>query len=1040
MYDAGHILIVDGDEGSSRSLKLILNETGYQAETASTGREALEKGQATPFNLALVDLSLPDMEATQLLESLKELHPAMAFMVLNGRASVTNAPRIFNNSTSAYLSKPVDMDEVLARIEDLLERQRLIRDKARAETQRDATLEMLHQRNSQLELLSEAARAFSSSLDLDQVLMSVLDETRRLLGAIGVSVWLADPLPKDGNSKPGELVCRQAVGHGSDLIRGWRLAPGQGIAGWVAGSGQGLIVPDSHADERYFDGVEKATGTHLRSVLNVPLRISLRGSSANVVPNSGYHSQVLGVIQVVDTQVDRFDLADLKLLESLAASAAVAIHNAWLYEQAQAEIAERVRVEQALRESEQQYRLTMSEVRLRHRELALLNRIIAASAADLEPASFLETTCRELAQAFEVPRVTATLLSEDKTQACIMAEYRANGGLPGPDAHGSAVGTTIPIAGNSAYQYLLTYKAPFTAPNSQPDPESRSGDALMSETGLDSFLIIPLLVSGEVAGSLLLEALAPRRFSAAEVSLAWSVADQVSGALARAQLAETHRRLIVAIEQAHESVAILDVQGIILYVNPAFERITGYSQAEVVGGRLDMLRSGQHEPAFYEDLWATVRSGQVWHGRIVNKKKDGSLYTDETTITPVRNESGAIVNFVEIKRDVTRELELEQQYRQAQKMEAVGRLTAGIAHDFNNLLTAINGFAELVQFRLSPDDPAQELVSKVRDSGRHAVSLVQQLLAFSSRQIVEPQVLDLNRAVKAMEKILRRIIGEDVVLETCLAHDLWPVKLGRVQIEQVILNLAVNARDAMPTGGRLAIETANVVLDEAYAASQVEVEPGEYVLLRVSDTGVGMSQQVQAHLFEPFFTTKERGKGTGLGLATVYGIVAQSGGHIRVESEPGAGSIFTIYLPRCREPLPAPSEPGVERVVPDGVETVLVVEDDAPMRELAHLVLKQQGYTVLEAEDGPGALRLAADHAGPIHVLLTDVIMPRMCGQALAQQLAGLCPGLRVVYMSGYPDDEIAQYGELEADAAILHKPFSPMDLARKVRAVLDQA
>jgi PAS domain S-box-containing protein len=1037
MRDRGHILIVDGDEGSGRSLKLILSETGYQADMAGSGREALDKAQADSFDVALVDLSLADMEGGQLLESLKKLHPAMAFVVLDGHSAPTSAPHPFSNGVSACLAKPLDAHTVVAKIEDLLERQRLIRDKARAETQRDATLEMLHQRNSQLELLSEAARAFSSSLDLDQVLMTVLDETRRLLEASGVSVWLVDPQPKDDDARPGELVCRQAVGDGSELVRGWRLSSGQGIAGWVAASGQGLIVPDSHADERYYDGVEKATGAHLRSILNVPMRIWPRGASTGGANHSGRPGQVLGVIQVVDTQVDRFGPADLKLLESLAASAAVAIHNAWLYEQAQAEISERARAEQALRESEQQYRATLDEVRRRHRELALLNRVIAASAADLEPTSIFETACRELAQAFHVPHVTATLISEDKTRARVMAEYLAQGGL---DAGGPTLGQTMPVAGDVAYQYLLMHKAPFIVTNAQPDGDSASGEVQRSDSGPGALLSLPLLVSGEVVGSLYLKALAPRKFSAAEVSLAWSVADQVSGALARARLAETHQRLIVAIEQAHESVVIQDAQGIILYVNPAFERITGYGQAEAVGGRLDMLTSGQQEPAFFEEMWATVRAGQVWHGRIVNKRKDGSLYTDETTITPVRNQRGAIVNFVEIKRDVTRELELEQQYRQSQKMEAVGRLTAGIAHDFNNLLTAINGFAELVQFRLAPDDPAQELVSKVRDSGRHAVGLVKQLLAFSSNQVIEPQVLDLNGVVRATEKMLRRVIGEDVVLETGLADDLWPVKVDRTQIEQVIVNLAINARDAMPTGGRLAIETANVVLDEGYAASQADVEAGDYVLLRVSDTGVGMSQHVQAHLFEPFFTTKERGKGTGLGLATVYGIIVQSGGHIQVESELGVGSTFTVCLPRCCESLTAPVTPGVEQAVPAGAETVLVVEDDTPMRELAHLVLEQQGYTVLEAMDGPGALDLAADQSGPIHVLITDVIMPHMNGPALARQLTEFCPGLRVVYMSGYPDEEIEQYGVLEADAAFLHKPFTPMDLARKVRAVLDHA
>ncbi len=497
-------------------------------------------------------------------------------------------------------------------------------------------------------------------------------------------------------------------------------------------------------------------------------------------------------------------------------------------------------------------------------------------------------------------------------------------------------------------------------------------------------------------------------------------------------------RLTTAIEQAAEVVVITDTEGNIVYVNPAFERITGYSRAEVIGRNPRILKSGHQSLAFYQDLWSTICAGGVWSGDFINKKKDGTLYTEEATISPVRDEHGAIINYVAVKRDVTHERELEEQYRQAQKMQAIGQLTAGIAHDFNNLLTAINGFAELMQSQLSPDDPLQEFVEKILSPGRRAAGLVRQLLAFSRKQVIQPQILDLNYVVADMDRMLRHIIGEDIELETILAPELWPVKVDPAQIEQVIVNLAVNARDAMPNGGRLTVEANNVVLEEDYAAHHPEVEPGEHVLLAVSDTGVGMSHEVQAQIFEPFFTTKEVGKGTGLGLATVYGIVKQSGGHIGVHSEEGHGTTFKVYLPRAEEVArPVAPQQGMADT-PAGDETILLVEDDDEVRDLARQVLQGLGYTLLEAAGGQEALRLAAGHPGPIHLLLADVVMPGMSGMALAEQLVGSRPDLKVLFMSGYIDEAIAHHGVLEPGIPFIQKPFSPIALARKVREVLD--
>jgi signal transduction histidine kinase len=383
--------------------------------------------------------------------------------------------------------------------------------------------------------------------------------------------------------------------------------------------------------------------------------------------------------------------------------------------------------------------------------------------------------------------------------------------------------------------------------------------------------------------------------------------------------------------------------------------------------------------------------------------------------------------------------QLEEQYYQAQKMEAVGRLTAGVAHDFNNLLTAINGFAELIQAQLRPDDPVQEMAAAVLRSGQRAASLVRQLLAFSRKQIIQPQVLNLNTIVVELDKMLQRVIGEDIDLKIRLAPELWPVKVDPAQMEQVILNLVVNARDAMPTGGQLTIETANVVIDDNYVADHLDSQPGKYVLLTISDTGFGMSPEVKAHIFEPFFTTKERGHGTGLGLATVFGIVKQSGGNIWVYSEEGMGATFKIYLPAVEEKITRPSallEAGPE--LPVGSETILLVEDDMGVRELLRRVLPKLGYTLLEAGSGQEALRLLADYPDPVHLLLTDVVMPGISGKTLAEEVSRARPDLKTLFMSGYTDEAIVQHGVSDAEVAYLQKPFSLMALAAKIRSVLD--
>jgi signal transduction histidine kinase len=383
---------------------------------------------------------------------------------------------------------------------------------------------------------------------------------------------------------------------------------------------------------------------------------------------------------------------------------------------------------------------------------------------------------------------------------------------------------------------------------------------------------------------------------------------------------------------------------------------------------------------------------------------------------------------------------LEAQLLLSQKMEAIGRLAGGVAHDFNNILTAIGGYSDLLLADLPEGDPRRRDVEEIHEATERAAGLTQQLLAFSRRQVLQPKVVDLNALVTDIEKLLRRLIGEDILFATVLQPRLGNVRADPGKLEQVIVNLAVNARDAMPDGGRLTIETRNVQLDESYAVDHPSVQPGRYVLLAVTDSGVGMSEETKARIFEPFFTTKARGKGTGLGLATVYGIVNQTGGHIWAYSEAGKGTVMRVYLPRVDEPADPVERPGDD--APEalrGTETILLVEDEAPVRAVTTKLLIRNGYTVFEAADGAAALALVdGDKKGVrVDLLLTDVIMPGMSGRELADQLKARRPGLRVLFMSGYTDDAVIRHGMLEPGLAYIEKPFRPPALLRKVREVL---
>jgi PAS domain S-box-containing protein len=505
----------------------------------------------------------------------------------------------------------------------------------------------------------------------------------------------------------------------------------------------------------------------------------------------------------------------------------------------------------------------------------------------------------------------------------------------------------------------------------------------------------------------------------------------------RKRAEESQALLATAVDQSAETIMITDAAGTISYVNPAFEKATGYTREEVIGHNPRLLKSGQQDAEFYRQMWTVLSRGEIWSGHFINRRKDGTHFEETATISPVRDAAGQIVNYVAVKRDVTNENRLEAQLRQAQKMEAVGSLAGGVAHDFNNLLGVIMGYGEIVYRQLAGEDPLKGKVGQILKAAERAAGLTRQLLAFSRKQVLQPKILDLNTVVSDMDKMLRRLIGEDVEFTTLLEPHLGSVRADPGQIEQVVMNLVVNSRDAMPEGGRLTIETHNADLDAEYAATHSPARPGPYVALVITDSGSGMDAATQALIFEPFFSTKGVGKGTGLGLATVYGIVKQSEGHIWVYSEVGVGTTFKIYLPRIDEEavLERPPEPGP---LLRGSETVLLVEDAESLRELLREALETNGYTVLVARDGAEALQIAAAHAGPIHMLVTDVIMPGMSGPKIVDLLAPRRPEMKVLFVSGYSDESLTRHGLVGPGRAFLSKPFGPEVLLRKVRESLD--
>jgi two-component system cell cycle sensor histidine kinase/response regulator CckA len=499
-------------------------------------------------------------------------------------------------------------------------------------------------------------------------------------------------------------------------------------------------------------------------------------------------------------------------------------------------------------------------------------------------------------------------------------------------------------------------------------------------------------------------------------------------------------KLSCAVEHSADTIVVTNSEGIIEYVNPAFEVVTGYSLQEVAGQSQSILKSEVQAPLLYRELWETIRNGDACRSIVVNRKKNGEVYYTDGSVSPIRNAEGKITHFVSNGRDLTERLRIEAELLQSQKMDAIGQLAGGVAHDFNNLLTIITSYSELALDSVVPGSSTQGRLLEILSAAHRAADLTRQLLAFSRKQPQALRVAELNPVIGGIVKGLRRLIGEDIELSFTAGKGLGRIRLDPVQIEQILMNLAANSRDAMPQGGRCTIETSDVQLDQEYVDHKRAIIPiGRYALLTVTDTGAGIPAEHLSHVFEPFYTTKASGKGTGLGLATVYGIVKQNHGFVWVYSEPEIGTTFKIYLPSVPDGPATIDTPEIDAEnLFRGSETVLLVEDEDALRRAAVESLTLRGYMVLEARNGVEALSVAKNHATTIHLAVSDVVMPQMSGGELGTELTRLRPETKMLFVSGYPGQTVVDHKVIDVERNFLQKPFTLKQLARKVRTLLD--
>jgi len=892
-----------------------------------------------------------------------------------------------------------------------------------------------------LETLLEVSRQLSRIQPLDALLGNMAEACGSLLDTDSVGIRVVDG---------DDLVLMGVCGGARAAMSTPRLKIGESLTGIVAATGEPLLVRDPANDPRLTPAHREAHQRRgYRAFLGVPLKLG---------------DQVLGALSILTRREQGFSAEDVSIATAFAAQAAIALENARLYRQTEAR-AEKLET------------------------LSALTRLMTSAEGSPQ-------VCQAVAQA------ATTLLGAASTRVAVADPVarvlRTEGGFS-LDPQVEQVVTEVPAVpyGRGLTGRIVESRTPEYIPDIGSAPQLLNR-RLATVAGLRGFAGLPLIADDQIVGVLAIFFGERRSFTSEERELMALLADQAAIAIRNARLLQalttrqTHLETLVDVSRQLSK--IQPVESLLGTISEACGRLLG---SESVGFRLvegeELVLAGSWGDAKEVMITSRLRIGESLSGRVAasgeplvvtdlvndprvipthresisrrgyrallavpvkvgervvgvlsirTRREEGFSAEDLMIATAFASQAAVALENSRLYQETQRAYEelsqTQNQLAQASKMEAIGHLAGGVAHDFNNLLMVIMGRTELLVADLDTGDPKRHAIELIEETAHRAADLTRQLLAFSRKQVLQPRVLDLNSVVSNMSEMLRRLIGEDIALVTVLAPTLGHVKADPGQIEQIIMNLAVNARDAMPHGGRLTLETANVDLDAVYARKHVEARPGPHIMLALSDTGIGMDPKTRARIFEPFFTTKGPRKGTGLGLAMVYGIVKQSGGNIWVYSEPGQGTAFKIYLPRIEEPIE--SAQGRSALAPPlrGIETVLLVEDEDAVRDLARDILQARGYTVLEARHGAEALRISEQHPGPIHLMLTDVVMPEMTGRVLADRLAALRPETKILYMSGYTDNAVVHHGVLDPGTVFLQKPFTGAVLARKVREILD--
>jgi len=1001
---APRILVAEDSRTQARMIRLVLEAHGYRVVVVGDGAKALARMPKGDVDLVLTDIEMPLMDGFELCRRLKDDPRTrhVPVVVLTQRDRVTDIIRGLEVGADSYLTKPFSPEDLASRVGRLLGEVELWRDRTRSQRHRlgipSDELTLSFERTQVVEVLMATAERIETELatvgeiglgltmdhDLDQLLGMIAARTRELSGATTVAIGLCD----DAN------VCDVRVTSDAKVLR-------DGSSGAPFPFAQLGIAPTRLVTR---DHVLVSIAAGSSAGLDAWLGRPADGAMLLVVPLV-VDTRLVGILVSSFAEDRAFRSEELRRYRTLGDQAAVAIENAHLFER-----------ERRLRERIQQLQRAAGDLGIRH------------------------------------GREVASQRAVDLAREALRAEYAA---LLVPDPDGGTLFTTSghsaavlpslhPPLGRGLLGLDLERGQAVRVPSVADDP--RSAGAPAGHPPLEDLLIVPVYGADRQLGQLYVVNSLDGGFNEDDAQLLPTLAEHVgsmleTGAaideLRHARAAEA--RLGRLLDESSDEIHVVDAETLrFVQTNAVARRNLGYTEDE-----LRRMTPADIQPAYTADEVAAIitplRTGEQDQLRVETsqRRKDGSTYPVEVRIQYVPSEEPPVL--VTIVQDITERRELESHLRQAQKMEAVGQLAGGIAHDFNNLLTTISGYAQLLAGDLDPADERRANVERILDASDRAARLTRQLLAFSRRQVLRPKVLDLNATVLGIDALLRPLIGDTIVLTLVLDPDLGLVRADPSQLGQVIMNLVTNARDATPTGGRLTIETANVELGSAYVASHTEGQPGPHVMLAVSDTGVGMDAATRARLFEPFFTTKEPGKGTGLGLATTYGIVKQSGGNIWVYSEPGMGTTFKVYLPRVE--ADGSISPAIQGRVPEtpvgGAEVVLLVEDDAEVRALSEKILARHGYTVLSAPDGRTALEVAAT-AGAIELLVTDVMMPGLRGPELAERLVALRPGLRVLYVSGYAAEAVESHDFLPRDEHYLQKPFTPDALACAVRAILD--